>query len=117
MLYLAPLIFLVLFLAFFLHDRRHLLNPIWLIAFLVTAYLALTNLTYESGQAGLHQALLIGVALLPVVLILSGLFLIVNGFILLKKEGRPKANFLSLAAGLAIILVFALPIIMGATNL
>lgn len=54
MLYLAPLIFLVPFLAFFLHDRRHLLNPIWLIAFLVTAYLALTNLTYESGQAGLH---------------------------------------------------------------
>lgn len=117
MLYVAPAIFLVLFVAFFLHDRRHLLNPVWLIAFLGTSYLALTNFAYDYGQADFHQTLLVlGFAFLPLALFLSGFFLIINGFILLKKEGKSKANFLSLAAGLAIILVFALPLFLAAAN-
>ena len=46
--------------------------------------------------------------LLPFLLFLSGIFLIYNGVILLKKEGRSKANYLSMFLGIVIFVFFAL---------
>lgn len=112
MLYLAPLILFALFVGFFFHDKRHLLNPILLIALLATGYLAVTSFLYDKGYATAHQfLLLLGFGLMPIVFFLSALFLIFNGIVLLKKEGKSTANFLSLGVGFLILLVFVLPFI------
>ena len=46
--------------------------------------------------------------LLPLLVFLSGFFLIYNGFVLLKKEGKSKANFLSLGLGCVILFFFVI---------
>ena len=46
--------------------------------------------------------------LLPILIFLGGIFLIYNGLILLKREGRSKANYLSMLLGIVILLFFAL---------
>ncbi len=55
--------------------------------------------------------------LLPFLVFLSGFFLIYNGFVLLKKEGKSKANYLSLGLGCAILFFFVIMAIrMSDTN-
>lgn len=44
--------------------------------------------------------------LIPIVIFLSALFLMYNGIILLKREGKSKANLLSLGMGIAILIFY-----------
>lgn len=92
------------------HDKRHVRNPILLVPALGASYISITDYAYAVGMDRMHQLLLLMLfGFLPIMTFLSGFFLIYNGILLLKKEGKSKANYLSLGMGIAIILVFFLP--------
>lgn len=107
--YLITILLLVSLVLSIWWDNRSLLNPILLILSLIFSYFALAKLFYQAGfTAGNDLLLLSGFVVLPIVLFLSGLFLIYNGIILLRREGKSKANLLSLGMGIAILAFFAL---------
>lgn len=87
-------------------DNRSLWNPALLVIFLFFGYLALASFFYQSGYEAAYMIMLLGIVLVPLVVFLGGVFLIVNGFILLKKEGVSKANLLSPAMGAVILFFF-----------
>ena len=65
--------------------------------------MSIANLFYEAGQKEVHMVFFAGIfLLLPLLVFLSGSFLIYNGFVLSKKEGKSKANYLSLGLGCVI---------------
>lgn len=109
MLYLVTLVVLILLLATLRWDNRSVINPILMMVFLVFAYLSVTRFAYDYGIELLYNFLFgLGFIIIPILVFLSGLFLIYNGIVLLKKEGKSKANLLSLLMGLGIIGFFAL---------
>ena len=109
MLYLATLIFVLGLGYSFYRDNRSLLNPALLIVSLFLLYLSLARIFYDLGFTLGHDLLFaLGAVLLPILLFISGLFLVYNGLVLLRKEGKSKANLLSLLMGVAILLLFAL---------
>nr|WP_237397582.1 YdcF family protein [Streptococcus danieliae] len=77
--------------------------------FLIFGYLYLAQLSYQLGLELLNN-IFSGILLivLPLLVLIGGFFLIYNGFILLRKEGRSKANYFSLFLGVAIVLFYAL---------
>ena len=77
-------------------DNRSLWNPALLVIEVLFLYLSIVNLFFSFGYENAHLVMIVGILLVPVLILLSGLFLIVNGFILLKKEGFSKANVLSI---------------------
>lgn len=93
----------------FFRDNRSLLNPIVMMIFLIFGYLYLAQLSYQLGLELLNN-IFSGILLivLPLLVLIGGFFLIYNGFILLRKEGRSKANYFSLFLGVAIVLFYAL---------
>lgn len=99
----------LLFLYSFHRDNRSLWNPALLIISLFLLYLSATEILYNMGYETAYNILFgLGFVILPLLVLLSGLFLIYNGFILLKKEGRSKANYLSLALGFVILFFYVL---------
>ena len=99
--------FVLLFLISFFRDNRSLWNPALLLLSLLFSYLSIANFFYEAGQEELHMIFFAVIfLLLPFLVFLSGFFLIYNGFVLLKKEGRSKANYLSLGLGCVILFFF-----------
>ena len=79
--------FVLLFLVSFLRDNRSLWNPALLLLSLLFSYMSIANLFYEAGQKEVHMVFFAGIfLLLPLLVFLSGFFLIYNGFVLLKKE-------------------------------
>lgn len=85
-------------------EPRSLLNPFLLVLSLGMSYLALTSYAYEQGMVLAHDLLFgLGFIALPLGVLLGGVFLVYNGFVVLQKEGKSKANLLSLLLGLAII--------------
>lgn len=97
------------FIVSFWKDNRSLWNPVLFLLSLISSYIYLSYLFYKNGYENVQLAFY-GVAfvLLPLLLFLSGIFLIYNGVILLKREGRSKANYLSMLLGIVILLFFAL---------
>ena len=97
------------FILSFWKDNRSLWNPVLFLLSLISSYIYLSYLFYKNGYENVQLAFY-GVAfvLLPLLLFLSGIFLIYNGIILLKKEGRSKANYLSMLLGIVILVFFAL---------
>ena len=97
------------FILSFWKDNRSLWNPVLFLLSLISSYIYLSYLFYKNGYENVQLAFY-GVAfvLLPLLLFLSGIFLIYNGVILLKREGRSKANYLSMLLGIVILLFFAL---------
>ena len=87
-------------------DNRSLWNPALLVIEVLFLYLSIANLFFSFGYENAHLVMIVGILLIPVLILLSGLFLIVNGFILLKKEGFSKANLLSPIMGIVILLFF-----------
>lgn len=76
---------------------------------LISSYFYITDLFYQNGYEKVHFAFFVfAFVLLPFLIFLSGIFLIYNGVILLKKEGRSKANYLSMILGVVILAFFAL---------
>ncbi|WP_349308128.1 hypothetical protein [Streptococcus suis] len=106
---------LVSLLAFFIsviRDRRSLWNPIFLIASLNTLYISFGKFVYENNWLDLHYFFLGSTYLIiPFLVLVGGLFLIYNGFILLQKEGKSLANYLSLLLGVAILLFLGLVVV------
>lgn len=96
----------------FFRDNRSLLTPIVMMIFLIFGYLYLAQLSYDLGLELLNQ-IFSGLLLivLPLLVLIGGFFLIYNGFILLRKECRSKANYFSLFLGVAIVLFYVLLII------
>lgn len=103
------LLIFIFFLASLWRDNRSILNPILLILFLTFGYFSLATFTYQHDWTYFHIALLgTGFILLPLAILLSGIFLIYNGIVILKKEGKSKVNFLSLAMGITIVGFFGI---------
>lgn len=93
----------------FWRDNRSLWNPALLIISLVCTYFSIAHIFYRLGNEAASDILFVaGFVLLPFLLFLSGFFLIYNGIVLLKREGRSKANYLSLAFGFLILFFFFL---------
>ena len=108
MLEVVTLILFILLVISIHHDARSLINPVLLIVFLFFAYLAITVFFYNQGFTVAYLIFVEGLVLVPALLFFSGLFLIYNGLVLLRREGRSKTNFLSLFLGLAIVAFFAI---------
>ena len=87
-------------------DNRSLWNPALLVIEVLFLYLSIANLFFSFGYENAHFVMIAGFLLIPLLIILSGVFLIINGFILLKKEGFSKANLLSPIMGVVILLFF-----------
>lgn len=90
-------------------DNRSLWNPVLFLLSLISSYFYLSYFFYQNGYENVQEALFaFAFVLLPLLIFLSGIFLIYNGLILLKREGRSKANYLSMLFGIVILLFFAL---------
>lgn len=90
-------------------DNRSLLNPVLLIFSLIFSYFALARLFNQAGlTVGNDMLLLSAFVVLPTILFFSGFFFLYNGLVLLRREGKSKANFLSLGMGIAILLFYFL---------
>ena len=89
-------------------DNRSLWNPALLVIEVFFLYLSITNLVFSFGYENAHLLMVAVILLIPILILLSGVFLIINGFILLKKEGFSKANLLSPIMGIVILLFFVM---------
>lgn len=97
------------FIVSFWKDNRSLWNPVLFLLSLISSYFYLGYIFYQNGYEKIHFAFFIfSFILLPILIFLGGIFLIYNGLILLKREGRSKANYLSMLLGIVILLFFAL---------
>ena len=97
------------FIVSFWKDNRSLWNPVLFLLSLISSYFYLGYLFYQNGYENVYLAFnVFAFVLLPFLLFLSGIFLIYNGVILLKREGRSKANYLSMILGIVILVFFAL---------
>ena len=97
------------FILSFWKDNRSLWNPVLFLLSLISSFIYLSDFFYKNGYENVQDALFgFAFVLLPFLIFLSGIFLIYNGVILLKREGRSKANYLSMLFGVAILLFFAL---------
>ena len=104
MLYIITGIVIVAFIFSMLRDNRSMWNPALLIIGVFFSYLSLVQLFYTSGDENVYMiTLAAGFLGVPFLVFLSGIFLIYNGFVLLKREGKSKVNYLSLVMGILII--------------
>ena len=87
-------------------DNRSLWNPALLVIEVLFLYLSIANVFFSFGYENAHLVVIAGFLLIPIIIVFSGIFLIFNGFILLKKEGFSKANLLSPIMGIVILLFF-----------
>ena len=95
------------FIVSFWKDNRSLWNPVLFLLSLISSYIYLSYLFYKNGYENVQLAFYgVTFVLLPLLLFLSGIFLIYNGVILLKREGRSKANYLSMLLGIVIFGIF-----------
>ena len=76
-------------------DNRSLWNPALLVIEVLFLYLSIANAFFSFGYENAHLVVIVGFLLIPIIIVFSGIFLIINGFILFKKEGFSKANLLS----------------------
>ena len=104
MLYIITGIVIVAFIFSMLRDNRSMWNPALLIIGVFFSYLSLVQLFYTSGDENVYMiTLAAGFLGVPFLVFLSGIFLIYNGFVLLKREGKSKVNYMSLGMGILII--------------
>ena len=97
------------FIVSFWKDNRSLWNPVLFLLSLISSYFYLGYLFYQNGYENVQLAFyVVTFVLLPFLIFLSGIFLIYNGVILLKREGRSKANYLSTLFGIVILVFFPL---------
>lgn len=89
-------------------DNRSLWNPALLVIEVLFLYLSIANAFFSFGYENAHLVMIAGFLLIPIIIVFSGIFLIFNGFILLKKEGFSKANLLSPIMGIVILFFFVL---------
>lgn len=108
LIYAVNLIYLLFFLFIYLQDRRRLINGFLFFILLMLSGLSLVMLTDETGNPFLFFLLII-IAMAAALLLFTGVFIILaisfySAVNLLRKEGRSKANLLSLLVGIGILL-------------
>ncbi|MFH8657912.1 YdcF family protein [Streptomyces afghaniensis] len=105
----APAVaFFLVFAGSFLYDRRLVRNGVYLFFGLLSLALALLyRLASVSETAALILLLTLWILLIMLPFVLA-LFLIANGVMMVRREGRSLANLLSLAAGAGILLFVTL---------
>lgn len=108
LIYIVNLIYLLFFLLVYLQDRRRLINGFLFFILLMISGLSLVMLAGETGNPFLFFLLVI-IAMAAVLLLFTGVFIILaisfySAVNLLRKEGRSKANLLSLLVGIGILL-------------
>lgn len=97
------------FILSFLKDNRSLWNPVLFLLSLISSYFYLSYLFYKNGYENVQLAFYVfAFIVLPLLIFLSGIFLIYNGVILLKREGRSKTNYLSMGLVFLILLFFGI---------
>ena len=97
------------FIVSFWKDNRSLWNPVLFLLSLILSYISLSHLFYKNGYENIQLAFyVVAFVLLPFLIFLSGIFLIYNCVILLKREGRSKANYFSTLFGIVILVFFPL---------
>lgn len=104
MLYLVTGLVILGFVVSFYHDRRKLSNAFLFVLSLGLLFMSLTQFVYDHQMERFHlflMAFLYG--LVPIGLLLFAILMILNGFVVLKKEGKRLANSLSILFGLAIL--------------
>ncbi|EAF8307615.1 YdcF family protein [Listeria monocytogenes] len=102
--------FLLLFIVLSFIDRRRISNGIILTLALFFSLLSLIYVTLSNGNelfvSIMSTVLILLFLLIPFFIIGLGTTLIVNGRLMLKREGRKLANMLPLFIGLVIIILF-----------
>ena len=74
------------FILSFWKDNRSLWNPVLFLLSLISSYIYLSYLFYKNGYENVHLTFFVfAFILLPLLIFLSGIFLIYNGVILLKR--------------------------------
>ncbi|MCR6487443.1 YdcF family protein [Amycolatopsis sp. OK19-0408] len=101
------------FLVSFLLERRRLRNGFYL--FFALAFLGLTLISLLASLSPEAAAIVaFGLfALIPLTIVVLAVFLIGNGVIMLRREGRRPANLLSLAAGVGIVALIVFGFVVG----
>lgn len=93
----------------FAADRRRLRNGVFLVSGAVVGWL---GLLVDSGNNSVPVLMTLALGFLLIVSVpVLAVFLVLNGIILLRREGRSLANLLSLLAGLAVV---AVPLVLAA---
>ncbi len=106
------LVLWVLFLLSVYREPRSLLNPPLFIVTLFSTYFWVGGLVQDENFPVLPQIAFIGTFILaPFIALFIGIFLIYNGVIVIRKEGKSLANCLSLLLGIAIIAFFIITFI------
>lgn len=102
LLYILTAIFVLAFIISFWRDPRNLLNAFLFLFALGFLYLSALELAFAHSDT-LYILLLAVFLSMPLVIVLVGIFLFINGFIILKKEGKSLGNSLSLLLGLGLL--------------
>jgi uncharacterized SAM-binding protein YcdF (DUF218 family) len=98
-------LWLMFFLVSFARDRRRLRNGIYLLMTPVFVGIGLL-FTLASVSRNAAGAVVLGfVVLIPLLILALSVFLISNGVIMIRREGRRPGNLLSMVAGLGLIAV------------
>ena len=96
-------VWLVLFLVSFLRDQRLLRNGVYLVLTLLFAGLGVVFALEKVSESAAKVLVVAGLVCIPLSIAVLAVFLIANGVVMLRREGRRPANLLSLLAGLGII--------------
>ena len=116
--YIVTIILIGAFIFSILRDRRSLWNPALLISSLIFSYISIAKLLYNLGLNSVSFVFeSFSLIIVPIVIFGSGLFLVYNGLVLLRREGLSKTNLLSLVMGMMIILFFILVYLRFSSNL
>lgn len=94
--------FVVAFIISFWRDPRNLLNAFLFLFALGFLYLSVLELAFLHSDT-LYTLLLLIFLSIPLVIVLVGIFLFINGFVVLKKEGKSLGNSLSLLLGTGLL--------------
>lgn len=88
-------------------EPRRLINIFLLLFSLLFLYLSGVRLAYENSRPAHVILLLFLYAVVPLTVLGFGVFMVVNGFIVRRKEGKCLANSLSLLMGSGVLLYCA----------
>lgn len=96
-------VWFVLFLVSFLRDQRLLRNGVYLVLALLFAGLGVVFALEKVSESAAKVLVVAVLVCIPLSIAVLAVFLIANGVVMLRREGRRPANLLSLLAGLGII--------------
>ena len=97
------IILLIILVFGILKEPRNFINVILLVLSGSFLFIGLANLLSESEKMYIIPIIL-AFCLIPIGMLIISVFLIINGFIMIKKEGKSLKNLLSLFAGIGIII-------------